>query len=52
MKTDAEKWAKPATEDIINMAYQIFIDKSTDRIPHWLMEEMPLHQQEILKIIC
>jgi len=28
MKTDTEKWAKPATEDIINMAYQIFIDKS------------------------
>ena len=28
MKTDAEKWAKPATEDIINTTYHILIDKS------------------------
>ena len=28
IRPPAEKWAKPATEDIINMAYQIFIDKS------------------------
>jgi len=28
IRPPAEKWAKPATEDIINMAYHIFIDKS------------------------
>lgn len=28
IRPPAEKWAKPAAEDIINMAYQIFIDKS------------------------
>jgi len=28
IRPPAEKWVKPATESIINMAYQIFIDKS------------------------